>query len=87
MSIRGSIKLSKNQISNLRIASIKQIFLTFGLYHIDKTQFNLLFFTTLHLLERIKMKKALYINIGGEGHLNPTLRLVHNLIEREDNSV
>ncbi|MCU4767799.1 glycosyl transferase [Bacillus toyonensis] len=33
------------------------------------------------------MKKALYINIGGEGHLNPTLRLVHNLIERGDSIV
>lgn len=33
------------------------------------------------------MKKVPSINIGGEGHLNPTLRLVHNLIEREDNSV
>ncbi|WP_103577524.1 glycosyltransferase, partial [Bacillus thuringiensis] len=33
------------------------------------------------------MKKALYINIGGEGHLNPTLGLVHDLVQRGDNIV
>lgn len=30
----------------------------------------------------IKMKKALYINIGGEGHVNPTLGLVNDLVKR-----
>ncbi|MGD7000427.1 hypothetical protein ACQCWD_28355 [Bacillus thuringiensis] len=33
------------------------------------------------------MKKALYINIGGEGHLNPTLGLVQDLVQRGDNIV
>lgn len=30
------------------------------------------------------MRKALYINVTGEGHINPTLGLVHDLIKRGD---
>ncbi|MBY0595308.1 macrolide family glycosyltransferase [Bacillus bingmayongensis] len=33
------------------------------------------------------MKKALYINIGGEGHVNPTLELVNDLVKRREHIV
>ncbi|KEK24659.1 macrolide family glycosyltransferase [Bacillus gaemokensis] len=33
------------------------------------------------------MKKALYITIGGEGHVNPTLGLVHDLVKRGERIV